>query len=106
MDDDAIASCWQANLGKDPGAGAQTVKENCTTVWEGRKTLKCEMIFEQVCALNAEASAQMCARDNLSSLKNEDGHKWCPLKDKDGNLIDKLAAGEAAVEEPTTVITQ
>lgn len=77
MDQDTIASCWQAELGKRPESDPFKMKETCTTRWAGTDQHKCELIWTQVCDKTDNQAESICAGDQYQSLRSNDDNEWC-----------------------------
>ncbi|MDB6143077.1 MAG: hypothetical protein JWP80_2121 [Pseudomonas sp.] len=71
MGQDLSAACWQAGMGKTPGADPSSTLSLCTQNWQvTNKETTCELFYTSIRDLTAEAAAKKCGSPEVSgSLK-------------------------------------
>ncbi|RLA60014.1 MAG: hypothetical protein DRQ89_13370 [Epsilonproteobacteria bacterium] len=76
MDQDAVANCWQAEMGKSPETNPQEMKTRCTERWQEQVPKKCEMVWVQDCGLKQDKAVQLCA-DHAQRSGDDESRDWC-----------------------------
>jgi len=74
MDTDAVASCWQAQMGMQPSSDPYEVKASCAKRWAGRAAEKCELLQMQICSQSPARAREACPAQSPQSWRDD----WCP----------------------------
>lgn len=71
MGQDMSAACWQASMGRNPGADAQATLTGCTQKWQLSDRLQtCELFYTTIRELTPAQAQAKCAASGQTAAKN------------------------------------